>query len=120
MSSFELVFVRRAPDITKLQNFKERILQNHLKNIIYYSKKESKLIDALYLDWKTVEALSTQSKNQNYKDLELFDTNDLVYLLAPHASSLVNWHIPHFTRILLVPLSLTRGLTQPITCCVTS
>ena len=34
------------------------------------------------------KALSVRGKNQNYKDLEMFNTDDLVYLLVPHASSL--------------------------------
>ena len=88
MSPFELVFVRRAPNITKLKIPEIGNVAKSLKEYHILLKERVKLIYALYLDWKTAEALSTQSKNQNYKDLELFDTNDLVYLLAPHASSL--------------------------------
>ena len=90
MSPFELVFVRRAPDITKLKipeigNVTRPIQEYH--NLL---KERAKLIDAIYLNWKMAKAkaLSAQSKIQNYKDLEMFNTNDLVYLLAPHASSL--------------------------------
>ena len=107
MSPFELVFIRRAPDITKLKIPEIGNVAKSLKEYHILLKERAKLIDALYLDWKTVEALSTQGKNQNYKDLELFDTNDLVYLLAPHASSLQTGTMK-FCQDFIGPLSLTR------------
>ena len=88
MSLFELVIARRAHNITKLKIPEIGNVAKSLKEYHILLKERAKLIDTLYLDSKTAEALSTQGKNQNYKDLELFDTNDLVYLLAPHASSL--------------------------------
>ena len=93
MSPFKLVFIRRAPDIMKLkildmENTAKPGKEYHTVTTVTTVKERAKLIDAIYLNWKTSEALSTQSKIQNYKDLEIFHTNDLVYLLAPHASSL--------------------------------
>ena len=108
MSPFELVFIRRAPDITKLKIPDIENIAKPIKEYHNLLKERAKLIDTIYLNWKTAEALSTQSKIQNYKDLEIFNTNNLVYLLAPHASSF-QLAQQNFTRISLVPLSLTRG-----------
>ena len=88
MSPFELVFVRRAPDITKLKIPEIGNVARPIKEYHNLFKERAKLIDAIYLNWKTAEALSIQGKILNYKDLEIFNTDDLVYLLAPHASSL--------------------------------
>ena len=63
----------------------------------------------LSLNWKTAEALSAQGKNQNYKDLELFNTNDLVYLLAPHASS-VQTGTMKFCQDFIGPLVIDKRL----------
>ena len=76
MSLFELVFVRRAPDITKLKIPEIGNVAKSLKEYHILLKERAKLIDALYLDWKTAEALSTQGKKTKItKDLELFDYN---------------------------------------------
>ena len=88
MSPFELVFIRRAPDITKLKIPEIGNATRPVKEYYNLLKERAKLIDSIYLNWKTTEALSAQGKNQNYKDLEIFNTNNLVYLLAPHASSI--------------------------------
>ena len=40
MSPFELVFFRRAPDITKLKIPEIGNVESHSKNSTYYSKKE--------------------------------------------------------------------------------
>ena len=65
MECHQLVFIRRAPNITKLKipdigNMAKPIKEYH--NLL---KERAKLIDAIYLNLKTAEALSTQSKIQN-------------------------------------------------------
>ena len=72
-------------------------------------KERAKLIDTIYLNWKTAKALSAQGKNQNYKDLEIFNMNDLVYLLAPHASSLQTG-TTKFCQDFLGPLVIEKRL----------
>ena len=108
MSPFELDFVRRTPDITKLKIPEIGNVTRPIKEYHNLLTERAKLIDAIYLNWKTAETLSIQDKIQNYKDLEMFNTNDLVYLLAPNASSLQTG-TTKFCQDILVPLSLTRG-----------
>ena len=40
------------------------------------------------LEWHTLQALELQDKNKMLTNIETFDSNDLVYLLAPYSSSL--------------------------------
>ena len=109
MSPFELVFIRGAPNITKLKIPEIGNVAKSLKEYHILLKERAKLIGALYLNWKTAEALSAQGKHQNYKDLELFDTNDLVYHLAPHASCLQTGTMK-FCQVFIGPLVIDKRL----------
>ena len=67
LSPYELVFVKHIPDLTKL-----RIpdIGNTSKTVEeYYNilKERAQLIDVLYLNWKTSEALAITEKSTQYK-----------------------------------------------------
>ena len=40
------------------------------------------------LEWRTLQALELREKNKMFINIEMFQPNDLVYLLAPYSSSL--------------------------------
>ena len=40
------------------------------------------------LEWRTLQALELKDKNKMLTNVETFEPNDLVYLLAPYSSSL--------------------------------
>ena len=40
------------------------------------------------LEWRTLQALELREKNKMLTNIETFEPNDLVYLLAPYSSSL--------------------------------
>ena len=40
------------------------------------------------LEWRTLQALKLRDKNKILTNVETFEPNDLVYLLAPYSSSL--------------------------------
>ena len=40
------------------------------------------------LEWRTLQALELRDKNKMLTNIETFEPNDLVYLLAPYSSSL--------------------------------
>ena len=40
------------------------------------------------LEWRTLQALELRDKNKMLTNIETFQPNDLVYLLAPYSSSL--------------------------------
>ena len=42
----------------------------------------------MLLEWRTKQALEYESKAKKYRNEEIFQDNQMVYLLAPHASAL--------------------------------
>ena len=48
----------------------------------------AQLISRLLLEWRTNQALEYENKAKKYKNEEFFADNQMVYLLAPHASAL--------------------------------
>ena len=76
-SPFQLVFLRDPPHLTSLSFPKiETILVKHRE---YYN---------LLLEWRTKQALEYESRAKRYKNEEIFQDNQMVYLLALHASVL--------------------------------
>ena len=59
LSPFQLVFLRDPPDLTSLCN--------------------------MLLEWRTKQALEYESKAKKFRNEEIFQDNQMVYLLAPHA-----------------------------------
>ena len=88
LSPYELVFVRCSHDLTKLRIPDIGNTSKTVKEYCNILKERAQLIDALYLIWKTSEALAITMKSTQYKNLEIYKEGTLVYLLAPYASSL--------------------------------
>ena len=51
------------------------------------------------LEWRTLQALELRDKNKMLTNIETFEPNDLVYLLAPYSSSLAVKHAEVQTRL---------------------
>ena len=49
---------------------------------------KAKLYQDMDLEWCTLQALELQNKSAMLTNMETFSKNDIVYLLAPHASAL--------------------------------
>ena len=85
-SPFQLVFLRDPPDLTSLSFPKiDTILVKHRE---YYNLllARAQLIGRLLLEWRTKQALEYESRAKRYKNEEIFQDNQMVYLLALHAS----------------------------------
>ena len=50
--------------------------------------KKAKMYRDMDLEWHTLQALDFQNKKRMLTNIETFAANDIVYLLAPHASAL--------------------------------
>ena len=87
-SPFQLVLLRDPPDLTSLSF--PRIDTIPVKYREYYNLllARAQLIDRLLLEWRTKQALEYESRAKRYKNEEVFEGNQMVYLLAPHASAL--------------------------------
>ena len=46
------------------------------------------MIGRLLLEWRTKEALEYEKKNRQYTNKEIFQDDQMIYLLAPHSSAL--------------------------------
>ena len=48
----------------------------------------AQLAGNLLLEWRTKQALQYKSRAKRFRNKEIFQDNQMVYLLAPHASAL--------------------------------
>ena len=46
------------------------------------------MIGRLLLEWRTKQALEYEKKNRQYINEEMFQDDQMIYLLAPHSSAL--------------------------------
>ena len=87
-SPFQLVFLRDQPDLTSLSFLKiDTIPVNYCE---YYNLllARAQMIGKLLLEWRTKQALEYEKKNRQYTNEEMFQDNQMIYLLAPHSSAL--------------------------------
>ena len=84
---FQLVFLRDPPDLTSLSFPKiDTIPVNYCE---YYNLLLARAqIGRLLLKWRTQQALEYEKKNKQYTNEEIFQDDQMVYLLAPHSSAL--------------------------------
>ena len=48
----------------------------------------AQLVGRLLLEWRTKQAVEYENKTKRFRNEEIFQDNQMVYLLAPHASAL--------------------------------
>ena len=88
LSPFQLVFLRDPPDLTSLSFPKiDTILVTYRE---YYNLllARAQLVGSLLLEWRTKQALEYKNRAKRFRNEEIFQDNQMVYLLAPHASAL--------------------------------
>ena len=110
-SPFQLVFLRDPPDLTSLSFPKiDTILVKHRE---YYNLllARAQLIGRLLLEWRTKQALEYKSRAKRYKNKEIFQDNQMVYLLAPHASALQT-NTTKFNQDFIGPLFIDTALDK--------
>ena len=90
-SPFQLVFLRDPPDLTSLSR--------------------AQLIGRLLLEWRTKQVLEYKSRAKRYKNEEIFEDNQMVYLLAPHASVLQT-NTTKFKQDFIGPLFIDTALDK--------
>ena len=86
-SPFQLVFLQDPPDLTSLSFPKiNTIPVNYCKYNLLLARAQ--MIGRLLLEWRTKQALKYEKKNRQYTNEEMFQDNQMIYLLAPHSSAL--------------------------------
>ena len=125
MSSFQLVFLRDPPDLTSLSfskidtipvKHREYYILLHtipVKHREYYNLllARAQLVGNMLLEWRTKQALEYKSKAKKFRNEEIFQDNQMVYLLAPHASALQT-NTTKFKQDFIGPLFIDTALDK--------
>ena len=108
---FQLVFLRDPPDLTSLSFPKiDTIPVNYCK---YYNLllARAQMIGRLLLEWRTQQGLEYEKKNKQYTNEEIFQDDQMVYLLAPHSSAL-HTDTTKFKQDFIGPLLIDTALDK--------
>ena len=88
LSPFQLVFLRDPPDLTSLSFPKIDTIPVKYREYYNLLLARAQLVGKLLLEWRTKQALEYESRAKRFRNEEIFQDNQMVYLLAPHASAL--------------------------------
>ena len=111
LSPFQLVFLRDPPDLTSLSFPKIDAIP--VKYREYYSLllARAQLFGRLLLEWRTKQALEYENRAKRFRNKEIFQDNQMVYLLAPHASVLQT-NTTKFKQNCIGPLFIDTALDK--------
>ena len=87
-SPIQIVFFRDLPDLTSLSFPKIDTIPVKHREYYYLLLARAQLIGTLLLEWRTKQALEYKSRAKRYKNKEIFQDNQMIYLLVLHASAL--------------------------------
>ena len=71
----------------------------------------AQLVGNMLLEWRTKQALEYKSKMKKFRNEEIFQDNQMVYLLAPHASVL-QMNTMKFEQDFIGPLFIDTALDK--------
>ena len=111
LSLFQLVFLRDLPDLTSLSFPKiDTILVKYRE---YYNLllARAQLVGRLLLEWRTKQVLENENRAKRFRNEEIFQDNQMVYLLAPHASAL-QMNTTKFKQDFIGPLFMDTALDK--------
>ena len=87
-SPFQLVFVCYPPDLTSLSFPKIDTIPVMYREYYNLLLARAQIVGRLLLESRTQQALEFETKNRQFTKEEIFEDNQMVYLLAPHSSAL--------------------------------
>ena len=88
LSPFQLVFLRDPPDLTSLSFPKMDTIPVKYREYYNLLLVRAQLVGNLLLEWRTKQALEYKGRAKKFRNKEIFQDNQIIYLLAPHASAL--------------------------------
>ena len=111
LSPFQLVFLRDLPNLTSLSFPKIDTIP--VKHREYYNLllARAQLVGNMLLEWQTKQALEYESKAKKFRNEEIFQDNQMVYLLALHASAL-QMNTTKFKQDFIGPLFIDTALDK--------
>ena len=111
LSPFQLVFLRDPPYLTSLSF--PKIDSIPVKHREYYNLllARAQLVGNMLLKWRTKQALEYENRAKKFWNEEIFQDNQMVYLLAPHASVL-QMNTTKFKQDFIGPLFIDTTLDK--------
>ena len=111
LSPFQLVFLRDPPDLTSLLFPKIDTIPVKYREYYNLLLTRAQLVGNLLLEWRTKQVLEYKSRAKRFKNEEVFQDNQMVYLLAPHASVLQT-NTTKFKQDFIGPLFIDTALDK--------
>ena len=87
-SPFQLVFVHDPMDLTSLSFPTIDTIPVVYREYYNLLLARAQMLGRLLLEWRTQPALEFKNRNRQFTKEEIFEDNQMVYLLAPHSSAL--------------------------------
>ena len=87
-SPFQLAFVHDPPDLTSFSFPKIDTIPVTYREYYNLLLARVQMVGQLLLEWRTQQALEFENGNRQFTKEEIFENDQMVYLLAPHSSAL--------------------------------
>ena len=87
-SAFQLVFVHNTPDLMSLSFPKIDTIPVTYREYYNLLLPRAQMVGRLLLEWRTQQALEFENRNRQFMKEEIFENDQMVYLLALHSSAL--------------------------------
>ena len=111
LSPFELVFVRKPQQLTSFEIPDLEKVDTSYRDFFKLLLEKAKLYRDMELEWHTQQALELHQCTDMLQNVETFKENDIIYLLAPHASGL-NTSAQKFHQDFIGPLAIDTKLDE--------
>ena len=111
LSPFQLVFLRDPPDLTSLSFPKIDTIPVKYREYYNLLLARAQLVGNLLLEWRTKQVLEYESRAKRFRNKEMFQDNQMVSLLALHASALQT-NTTKFKQDFIGPLFIDTALDK--------
>ena len=110
-SPFQVVFVHDPPDLTSLSFPNLDTIPVACREYYNLLLARAQMVGRLLLEWRTQQALEFKNRNRQFTKEEIFEDNQMVYLLAPHTSAL-QMSTTKFRQDFIGPLFIDTALDK--------
>ena len=110
-SPFQLVFVHDPPDLTSLSFPKIDTIPVAYREYYNLLLARAQMVGRLLLKWRTQQALEFANRNRQFTKEEIFEDDQMAYLLAPHSSALQT-RTMKFRQDFIGPLFIDTALNK--------
>ena len=111
LSPFQLLFLRDPPDLTSLSFPKIDTIPVKYREYYNLLLARAQLVGRLLLEWRTKQAFEYKNRAKRFRNEEIFQDKQMVYLLALHASAL-QMNTTKFKQDFIGPLFIDTALDK--------